>query len=430
MSRIRFRAANVAAAVLVVTPLALTTTSGPASSTQGKHDQERAQVVLDWERILFQTLYPLPTSPIPTRVPILGFTSLAMYDAASTSAHRGRSSEAAAVATAAHDVLVHYVSELGKLVPPPTDLNVPAVTAALDAELDDSLATVSDARALAKGSRLGHEAAARMIRSRTGDGLNDPSIHYALPPGIGIWRPNPGTTDMVAPWLGSLRQLMVDPHSPIDGPDPLNSAAYVADYNQVKRIGRANAPLSDRSASETATALFFNANSATMVGDALIRRLEARGMDLLSTAWTFAAMHASMTDSAIQCWRLKRDLGYLRPHEAITGSVDDGNPATVVEAGWTPLVTPVPNYADYVSGHACLTSPQIGVIREVLGEDTALELRSANGPPRVYTKLAHIEHDAYYARIWSGLHFADAMDDGYLIGHDTAARVMAALPSR
>ena len=109
-------------------------------------------------------------------------------------------------------------------------------------------------------------------------------------------------------------------------------------------------------------------------------------MDLLSTAWTFAAMHASMTDSAIQCWRLKRDLGYLRPHEAITGSVDDGNPATVVEAGWTPLVTPVPNYADYVSGHACLTSPQVGVIREVLGEDTALELRSANGPPRVYTK--------------------------------------------
>ena len=236
---------------------------------------------------------------------------------------------------------------------------------------------------------------------------------------------------MVAPWLGSLRQLMVDLHSPIDGPDPLNSAAYVADYNQVKRIGRANAPLSDRSAAETATALFFNANSATMVGDALIRRLEARGMDLLSTAWTFAAMHASMTDSAIQCWRLKRDLGYLRPHEAITGSVDDGNPATVVEAGWTPLVTPVPNYADYVSGHACLTSPQIGVIREVLGQDTALELRSINGPPRVYTEqLAHIEHDAYYARIWSGLHFADAMDDGYLIGHDTAARVMAALASR
>jgi hypothetical protein len=90
----------------------------------------------------------------------------------------------------------------------------------------------------------------------------------------------------------------------------------------------------------------------------------------------------------------------------------------------------VPNYSDYVSGHACLTSAQVGVIRAVLGEDTPLELRSINGPPRVYTKLAHIEHDAYYARIWSGLHFADAMDDGYLVGHDTAARVLAALASR
>ena len=51
---------------------------------------------------------------------------------------------------------------------------------------------------------------------------NDPIVHYTLPPGIGIWQPNPGTTDMVAPGSGSLRRLMVDAALVrIDGPDPL-----------------------------------------------------------------------------------------------------------------------------------------------------------------------------------------------------------------
>ena len=39
---------------------------------------------------------------------MLGFTSLTMYDAVRASQRRHDSSEAAAVATAAHDVLVHY----------------------------------------------------------------------------------------------------------------------------------------------------------------------------------------------------------------------------------------------------------------------------------------------------------------------------------
>ena len=38
--------------------------------------------------------------------------------------------------------------------------------------------------------------------------------------------------------------------------------------------------------------------------------------------------------------------------------------------------------------------------------------------------LTALEHDAFHARIWGGLHFRDAMDDGYLLGHATADRVM------
>src|SRR4029079_14405594 len=86
-----------------------------------------------------------------------------------------------------------------------------------------------------------------------------------------------------------------------------------------------------------------------------------------------------------------------------------------------------PNYSDYVSGHAGLTGPACQVIRRTLGEDTVLELRSVHSPsPRVYAHLSDIEHDAFNARIWSGLHFRRAMVDGYDIAHRTAERVMEA----
>jgi hypothetical protein len=84
---------------------------------------------------------------------------------------------------------------------------------------------------------------------------------------------------------------------------------------------------------------------------------------------------------------------------------------------------PNPAYSDYPSGHAQATSAFAQVLRETLGDDTALVLKSG-GVERSYSTLTALEHDAFHARIWGGLHFRDAMDDGYYLGHTTADRVM------
>jgi hypothetical protein len=366
------------------------------------------QVVLDWERIAFRTVYTEAATPVPVGVPVLGFVSVAMHRAATRSAQVGASSETAAVATAAHDVLVHYY---------------PGSAAPLATDLATSLAGIN-APARAKGERIGAAAAADMLASRVGDHYLDPSIHYSKTAGPGVWQPNPPATDMLAPWLGSLRPLFVTTPVPVAGPFALASSAYAVEYDEVRRIGGASSV--ERTAEQTATAQFFNSNSATMVSDALVRYLEAHPMGLLATARMFAMIHGAMTDSAIRVWRLKRDVGFWRPSQAIAGAGTDGNDATVFEAGWTPLVSN-PNYSDYVSGHAGLTGPAVEIIRRTLGEDTHLELRSVNSPtPRTYPHLSELEYDAFHARIWSGLHFRRAMVDGYDIAHRTAERVMSA----
>ena len=67
-------------------------------------------------------------------------------------------------------------------------------------------------------------------------------------------------------------------------------------------------------------------------------------------------------------------------------------------------------------------------IRRLVGEDTSLTLR--NGPlaqERTFPDLRSLEAAALESLILGGLHFRDAMDDAYTIGHTVADRAVVRL---
>lgn len=408
MLRIR-RNVALAAIIAAAVPLSPIGSTATATTVTVQTQSSRSQVILDWERTAIRTIYTEGLSPVPVGVLYLGFTSLAMDDAVQRAHRRGHTSGVAAAAVAAHDVLLAYF---------------PASQANLDADLATSLATVHDGKAKTRGIAVGGRAAARMIASRVDDGRGDLTIVYSRAPAPGVWQPPAGGA-MLAPWLGYVDPLVVKHRVATDGPDSLTSAAYAADYDEVLRLGSATS--TERSAWQTETALFFTANPPAMYADALVRHLEANPLSLARTAKLFAAMHAAVADTIINAWRLKYEVGFWRPFQAIAGADTDGNDATTAVPGWTPLV-PNPPYSDYVTGHGSVTSATIEVIRQLLGEHTALVLRSSvTGTERSYSHLSTIEHQALGARIWGGLHFRDAMEDGYRMGHKTAWRVLNTL---
>jgi hypothetical protein len=422
------RSVTVGSAALATTSLAL----GPALTSEAlaapdrrrrRHPRsgEGGQTVLAWERIAFRTVYAdltpvigstpptVPTAtPIPIGVPVLGFTALAMYRGAQWSAHLGNSSESAAVASAAHDVLAHYF---------------PGSVVKLDADLATTMGAIPPGSSRTKGTRIGADAARQVLESRVGDGWFDSTIHYNKAPGPGVWQSVAPNGDMLAPWLGSLRPLFSAPE-PQRGQYPLTSTAWAQDYEEVRALGSLGS--TERSPAQTATALFYNSsNSGLAVPDAVVRYLEAHPQGILETARLFALMHGAATDSIICCWQQKRDVGFWRPFQAISGQFDDNNAGTTPEPGWTPLVA-MPNYSDYHSGHGSLTGPQVEVVRRTLGENTGLEIRSTTSS-RTYTTLSEIEGEAFPARIWGGLHYRKAMTDAYDNAHLTAVRVIEAL---
>src|SRR5215510_10171776 len=68
-------AAFLATGLLAIVPSATTAASDSRWVDRGSHqNSESVQVVLDWERISFRTIYTDGATPIPVGVPVLGFT--------------------------------------------------------------------------------------------------------------------------------------------------------------------------------------------------------------------------------------------------------------------------------------------------------------------------------------------------------------------
>ncbi|HYH72922.1 MAG TPA: vanadium-dependent haloperoxidase [Nocardioides sp.] len=398
------------AASTLLAPLLLVTSGTAADARRADPPEDpqlkAAAVAVAWQRVAVRTIYTEGLSAPPVGTLYLSFTSRAVYDAAREAHRHGKVAATAAVARAAHDVLYAYF---------------PASGPALDADLSSHLAMIPDGAKADLGEAIGAAAAKAMVASRVGDGRGNTSILYNKAPAPGVWQPPPA---MNPTWLGFVKPVVDIDQVLLDGPDSLTSAAYTAEWDEVRRLGSATS--TERSLEQTEIARFFANNPVVMYRDALCRYLDAEPLGLIPVTRMFARIDAAVAMSMIESWKWKFGVGFWRPSQAIPLAGTDGNSATTADGGWVALLT-VPPYPEYTSGHANATSPFAEVLRQTLGDDVPLVLRAANRADRPYTTLTALEHDALNSRIWGGLHFRDAMEDGYYLGHTTAERVMRAI---
>lgn len=377
---------NLVAAMTTVAVAAGLTVAAPAGADAAEPDA--AETALSWQEAALATVPFTPAQSL-----YLAFASTAVDRAVHKSLRTTGSSENAAIAQAAHDVLVEYF---------------PASATTLDPRLAASLADVPPGPALI-GTRIGAAAADAVIAARVDDGRGEPSVVFTTEPGIGVWT---DTRPMAVAWYGFVDRVLGGRPVVVDGPDPVGSAAYRADLAEVRDDGRAGAD-----AEKAATATFFNVPAFGLYRNALIAHLRAEPLGLAATTDLFADLDRASAEALRQTWRWKFRVGFWRPTAAITG--DDGDPLTPTVTDWT-AVLPVPPYPEWPSGHGTATGAFAETVRCHLG-DVALTLAGA-GTPRTYPDLAALERDAFRSRIWGGIHFRDAMEDAYLIGHTVARR--------
>ena len=284
-----------------------------------------------------------------------------------------------------------------------------------------SLAAIPDGEAEDGGVAVGNAAAAAMIAERTGDGrFGNPS--FSVGTAAGQWRPlASGLAGNNFRWVGEVDPFLVPDAARFatGGPLPLSSAAYAAEFDQVKTLGRRTG--STRTADQTEQALFW-ADHALAMWTRIFRQVsESQELSTVDNARYFAMLYLTGADAVIACFQDKERHAFWRPQTAIQEAADDGNPATVAEPGWVSLLGNPP-YPDHPSGHNCVSNSFVRTLRDFFGTNrmSFSATHATLGITRSFTHFSHAITEIRLARVYGGIHFMTADAQGATLGMKVA----------
>jgi hypothetical protein len=126
-------------------------------------------------------------------------------------------------------------------------------------------------------------------------------------------------------------------------------------------------------------------------------------------------------DAIIGCWTSKRQYTFWRPVTAIPLAATDGNPATSEDLSWAPLFG-TPNHPEYPSGHSCITGAEADTLSDFFGEQTSFVVTSdvMTNVSRFFPSFTAGANEVKNARVFAGIHFRTACDDGQILGINVA----------
>ena len=405
-------------AVVAALVAATTVAAGGRDRAQAVGSTGGPNAVTDWS-LVAQNVISIGRAPAASEV-LNGLVHATMYDTvvavegeyepfAVSIRRSGPTSVEAAVAAAARGVLVVRVPA-----------QAPTVELAYTAYLDG----IPDGARKTNGIRLGRAVAGAYIALRSDDGYDNVVPWVQPTPGPGIFEPIPPGSTPVDVRLKQVRPLAFDSPSRFraNGPDALTSADYTADFNDVRDLGRIDSAI--RTMEQTETARFWS--DQTMVQwNRTVRNIALdEGLDTLESARMMAMVHVSAADSAVGCWESKYYYNFWRPQHAIQRADTDGNPATVQDTTWTHLING--NHPEYPSGHSCFTSAVTNALAEYWGTDRfpITVTSSVTGTTRHFARLRDPRREVGRARVYSGLHFTEALQDGERLGERTTRYVL------
>jgi hypothetical protein len=413
MRRIRFIASALLAAAVVVPGGAIS-----SSAQTGLPDT----YVTNWDAVGSQAFTAAGLTPAEGHV-IFAYVAIAVYDsvmaieggyrpfAIDVDAPAGASAEAA-VAAAAHRILVHYLPA-----------QRPGI---LDPAYTASQATIPDGQAKTDGVATGEQVAALLIAERADDGFRAPVTYTPPDPPIpGVWIPT-APTPPIGTYLGLMRPFSLDSADQFrpGGPPALDSKKWAREYNEVKEIGSSTS--TTRTGEQTVAARFWAEPPVQQARGSFRKFVLDHDLDIVDASRFMAMISVTYADALIACFDAKYHYTFWRPITAIRAGDTDGNEKTVGDPAWSPLLPGTPNHPEYPSAHSCITPAGGRVVARFLGTGNIdFTVPSLTGlGDRHFDRVKDLQYDVGNARIWGGIHYRSAVEDGATIGKKTTDQVL------
>ena len=192
-----------------------------------------------------------------------------------------------------------------------------------------------------------------------------------------------------------------------------------------------------RTADQTAAAVFWQFPPIALWNQLARDQFAPRfGLDTADQARLYAIVNLAAADAATSCWNDKYYWSFRRPRAAIREAGTDGNPATVPDPNWESLFAPAtqttpplgtPPFPDHPSGHSGVSGAVLNALADFFGRDKVefdiVSGRSLDGvpiPKRHFERFSDALQEVVEARIWGGIHFRTADEQGAKMGKQIA----------
>ncbi len=257
--------------------------------------------------------------------------------------------------------------------------------------------------------------------------------------GDAYWQPTaPGFISAIEPYWNTLHPFILESCSQFA---PIPPSKYSSDtnslfYKELKEVYQLRKNLSKEQAE---IAMFWDCNPFALqqVGhlEFFIKKISPGGhwmgitgiackmqkSSLSKTAYVHAMVSMGMADALISCWNNKYKYNRVRPVTAIKKLID---------RNWSPLLQ-TPPFPEYTAGHSVISTTASTILTHLFGDhfsftdDTEEEFGL---PKRKFNSFNEASKEAAISRLYGGIHFRDAIENGVKEGEQIGKFVIKRSP--
>ena len=277
----------------------------------------------------------------------------------------------------------------------------------------------------------------QLMKFVSGDGFAKLSGYRRFTPknGDAYWQPTaPGFMAALEPYWATLRTFILDSCSQFTGgpPDEYDTSSNSGFYKQMKEVYTIGKNLSKEQAG---IAMFWDCNPFALqqVGhlEFGLKKISPGGhwmgitgvacrqqkLSLAKTAYAHSVVAMGMCDAFVSCWNNKYKFNRVRPVTAIKKLID---------REWNPLLQ-TPPFPEYTSGHSVISTASATILTHLFGDNfafTDVTEMEFGLPSRKFASFKQACSEAAISRLYGGIHFRDAIENGVKEGEQIGKYVV------
>lgn len=324
------------------------------------------------------------------------------------------------------------LAQITRLLYPTANAGNKATIETLYQQFAQQFEAEADAETLKRSNGFGQAVADAIFEWSKTDGAHESfrtnySKTYEPPVGDGLWvrtpRPKGNPQPPMQPYWGDIRSFVpatddacMPPAPPVYSvvPDSDFHAEAMEVYTAYNNLSPEQLEIARYWADDPFRTSTPGGHSISILTQVLEREAAALG----TAAEAYAKVSIALSDAFVGCWQAKYEYNLLRPVTYIQ---------QVIDSDWMPLLV-TPQFPEYPSGHSVASSAAAEVLTSLFGDDYVFTDHAHDDwglQPRSYNSFRDYAREAALSRLYGGIHYRSAIENGLEQGTCVGDRVNA-----